>query len=90
MLQSMRKHGITLALFAAGSTGLTAAINELTKSTIEDQAAQQQKALFDQVMPANLYNNDLLKAVIKLPPRRWEKASTRFGSLRMAKNRWLR
>ena len=46
MLQSMRKHGITLALFAAGSTGLTAAINELTKSTIEDQAAQQQKALF--------------------------------------------
>lgn len=43
MLQSMRKHGITLALFAAGSTGLTAAINELTKSTIEDRAAQQQK-----------------------------------------------
>ncbi len=43
MLQSMRKHGITLALFAAGSPGLTAAINELTKSTIEDQAAQQQK-----------------------------------------------
>ncbi|MGK3045382.1 electron transport complex subunit RsxG [Klebsiella michiganensis] len=62
MLQSMRKHGITLALFEAGSTGLTAAINELTKSTIEDQAAQQQKALFDQVMPANLYNNDLLKS----------------------------
>ncbi|UMX61747.1 hypothetical protein MJ588_16070 [Klebsiella pneumoniae] len=25
----MRKHGVTLALFAAGSTGLTAAINEL-------------------------------------------------------------
>lgn len=62
MLQSMRKHGITLALFAAGSTGLTAAINELTKSTIADQAARQQKALFDQVMPANLYNNDLLQS----------------------------
>ena len=66
MLQSMRKHGITLALFAAGSTGLTAAINELTKSTIEDQAAQQQKALFDQVMPANLYNNDLLKSCYRI------------------------
>ncbi|HEC2162087.1 TPA: electron transport complex subunit RsxG [Klebsiella oxytoca] len=66
MLQSMRKHGITLALFAAGSTGLTAAINELTKSTIEDQAAQQQKALFDQVMPANLYNNDLLKSCYRV------------------------
>ena len=32
MLKTMRKHGVTLALFAAGSTGLTAAINELTKS----------------------------------------------------------
>ena len=62
MLKSMRKHGITLALFAAGSTGLTAAINELTKSTIEDQASRQQKALFDQVLPAELYNIDLLKS----------------------------
>lgn len=62
MLKSMRKHGITLALFAAGSTGLTAAINELTKSTIEEQASRQQKSLFDQVLPAELYNNDLLKS----------------------------
>ena len=49
--------GVTLALFAAGSTGLTAAINELTKSTIDQQAALQQKALFDQVLPADRYNN---------------------------------
>ena len=62
MLNSMRKHGITLALFAAGSTGLTAAINELTKNTIEQQAALQQKALFDQVLPAESYNNDLLQS----------------------------
>ncbi len=46
-VKTMRKHGVTLALFAAGSTGLTAAINELTKSTIDQQAALQQKALFD-------------------------------------------
>ena len=44
MLKTMRKHGVTLALFAAGSTGLTAAINELTKSTIDQQATLQQKA----------------------------------------------
>lgn len=62
MLKTMRKHGVTLALFAAGSTGLTAAINELTKSTIDQQAALQQKALFDQVLPADRYNNDLLKS----------------------------
>lgn len=43
MLKTIRKHGITLALFAAGSTGLTAAINQLTKSTIDEQATLQQK-----------------------------------------------
>ncbi|MGK0599711.1 electron transport complex subunit RsxG [Yokenella regensburgei] len=59
MLKTMQKHGLILALFAAGSTGLTAAINLLTKSTIADQAALQQKALFDQVIPPNLYTNNL-------------------------------
>lgn len=59
MLKTIRKHGITLALFAAGSTGLTAAINQLTKSTIDEQAAIQQKTLFDQVLPGNRYNNNL-------------------------------
>lgn len=62
MLNSMRKHGITLALFAAGTTGLTAAINALTKSTIDEQAATQQKALFNQVLPAERYTNDLLQS----------------------------
>lgn len=50
MLKTIRKHGITLALFAAGSTGLTAAINQMTKTTIAEQASLQQKALFDQVL----------------------------------------
>lgn len=59
MLKTIRKNGITLALFAAGSTGLTAAINQLTKTTIDEQAAIQQKALFDQVLPADRYNNRL-------------------------------
>jgi electron transport complex protein RnfG len=59
MLKTIRKHGITLALFAAGSTGLTAAINLMTKTTIDEQAAIQQKALFDQVLPADRYNNRL-------------------------------
>jgi electron transport complex protein RnfG len=62
MLKTMRKHGVTLALFAAGSTGLTAAIDQLTKNTIADQAAKQQNALFQQVIPADRYNNDLLQS----------------------------
>lgn len=59
MLDTMRKYGMTLTLFAAASTGMTAAINQLTKSTIADQAVQQQKALFGQVLPADIYNNAL-------------------------------
>lgn len=59
MLKTMRKHGVTLALFAAASTGLTAAIDQMTKTTIAEQAAQQQKALFDQVIPGDSYNNAL-------------------------------
>ncbi len=63
MLKSMRKHGITLALFAAGSTGLTAAINELTKKTpLSSRPRCSKKALFDQVLPAESYNNDLLQS----------------------------
>ncbi|MFW0767758.1 electron transport complex subunit RsxG [Trabulsiella odontotermitis] len=62
MLKTMQKHGLILALFAAGSTGLTAAINQLTKGTIDEQAALQQKQLFDQVLPAELYDNDLQKS----------------------------
>jgi electron transport complex protein RnfG len=79
MLKSMRKHGITLALFAAGSTGLTAAINELTKSTIAEQAATQQKALFNQVLPADRYNNDLLQSCYLVARHRSVKVSIRSG-----------
>lgn len=81
MLKTIRKHGITLALFAAGSTGLTAVINQMTKSTIHEQALQQQHALFDQVLPPDRYNNNLQEAVIwsMRPPS--AKAHTVFLSL---------
>ncbi|MBB1201055.1 electron transport complex subunit RsxG [Enterobacteriaceae bacterium 89] len=62
MLKTIRKHGVTLALFAAGATGATALINQMTKSTIDVQSAKQQMALFDQVVPQDRYNNDLLKS----------------------------
>ena len=52
MFKTMQKHGVTLAVFAAVLTGLTALVNALTKTTIEEQASKQQKALFDQVIPA--------------------------------------
>lgn len=69
MLDTMRKYGMTLTLFAAASTGMTAAIHLLTKSTIADQAVQQQKALFSQVLPADIYNNALQEScyVVEAP-----------------------
>lgn len=59
MLQSMRKHGTTLALFAAVTTGLTAVVHALTQKTIAHQAALQQKALLDQVISPDFYDNDM-------------------------------
>ncbi len=58
MLKTLRKHGVTLAVFAALTTALTAVVNELTKSTIAQQSALQQKQLFDQVIPPETYDND--------------------------------
>ncbi|WP_312242743.1 electron transport complex subunit RsxG [Pantoea sp.] len=57
MLDTIRKNGVTLALFAAITTGLTAVVNTVTKPTVEHQTALQQKNLLDQVVPTNLYDN---------------------------------
>lgn len=59
MLKTMQKHGVTLALFAALATGLTAVVNALTKDTIEQQAVAQQKLLFDQVISPDSYDNNI-------------------------------
>lgn len=59
MLKTMQKHGVTLALFAALATGLTAVVNALTKDTIEQQAIAQQKLLFDQVISSDMYDNNI-------------------------------
>lgn len=60
MLRTMRKHAITIAVFAALANRLTALVNGLTSSTIERQATRQQMQLLDQVVPPDLYNNQLL------------------------------
>lgn len=57
MLNTMKKHGLTLALYAALSTALTSGVYLLTKNIIDEQAAQQQKALFDDLLPPSIYDN---------------------------------
>ncbi len=59
MLQTMRRHGVTLAVFGALMTGMTAVVNMLTKPTIEHQALLQQKNLFDEVIPSDVYDNNM-------------------------------
>lgn len=55
----MKKHGTTLAFFAAVTTGLTAIVNSMTQKTIANQAAQQQKVLLAQVVPHEYYDNNM-------------------------------
>lgn len=57
MLNAIRKNGVTLAIFAAVTTGLTAIVNTVTKPTIAHQSVLQQKILLDQVVPPERYNN---------------------------------
>lgn len=57
ILKTMRKHGLILALFAAGCTGLTAVVHQLTARQIALQIQSQQNALFAQVLSGVSYNN---------------------------------
>ncbi|MCZ4058522.1 electron transport complex subunit RsxG [Pantoea sp. LMR881] len=59
MLETIRKNGITLALFAAITTGFTAVVNTVTKPTVEHQTQRQQKNLLDQVVPTDMYDNHI-------------------------------
>jgi len=61
MLTIMRKHGVTLAVFAALCTALTATVHALTEPAIHQQAVTQQRQLIDQVIPPALHDNDMLK-----------------------------
>ncbi|MEQ4923477.1 electron transport complex subunit RsxG [Proteus hauseri] len=59
MIDILKRHGLTLAIFAACTTGLTAVVYHLTAQTIAEQAALEKQKLLDQVIPQSLYNNNL-------------------------------
>ena len=64
MLKTIRKRGITLALFAAGSTGLTAAINQSTKVKPLMNRPRYSKNAVRSRFCGNRYNNNLSEVVI--------------------------
>ncbi|VFP82785.1 electron transport complex subunit RsxG [Candidatus Erwinia haradaeae] len=59
MLDVIKKNGVTLAIFAAITTGLTAMIHVITQPEIELQTELKQQKLLDEVLPPILYNNNI-------------------------------
>ncbi|STF64276.1 electron transport complex protein [Escherichia coli] len=62
MLKTIRKHGITLALFAAGSTGLTAAINQMTKRRLLNRPVCNKRHYLIRCCQPKRYNNALAQS----------------------------
>ncbi|CUR53637.1 Electron transport complex subunit RsxG [Serratia symbiotica] len=59
MLELMKKHSTTLAIFAAITTGLTTLVNNITQKTIKNQLEQEQKELLNQIISPDNYDNNI-------------------------------
>jgi Na+-translocating ferredoxin:NAD+ oxidoreductase subunit G len=62
------KTAITLIVFALVFTALLANVFNITKAPIEKSEAEARMALFSQIVPPNLHDNDMLKDAITLTP----------------------
>lgn len=62
------KTAITLIAFALVFTALLAYVFNITKAPIEKSEAEARMALFSQIVPPNLHDNDMLKDAITLGP----------------------
>ena len=60
MLKSMRKNGVTLALFALGCTAMVVLTNELTRDRIAHQQQLEQLRTLGALLPEGSYDNDLV------------------------------
>ena len=63
-----RNTALTLVVFAFVFTLLLAYVFNLTKTPIEKSEAEARMALFSQIVPVNLHNNDMLKDAITIAP----------------------
>lgn len=68
VLKHASKTAITLIAFALVFTALLVFVFNITKSPIEKSEAEARRALFSQIVPPNLHNNDLLKDTITIAP----------------------
>ena len=60
MLKSMRKNGVTLALFALACTAMVVLTNELTRDRIAHQQQLEQLRTLGALLPEGSYDNDLV------------------------------
>ena len=58
----------TLIAFTAIGTGLLAYTFDITKDNIARNEAQAKRELIEQALPKNLYDNDVVRDVVQLPP----------------------
>jgi electron transport complex protein RnfG len=68
ILKHASKTAITLIAFALVFTALLAYVFNITKAPIEKSEAEARMALFGQIVPPSLHNNDLLKDSISIAP----------------------
>jgi Na+-translocating ferredoxin:NAD+ oxidoreductase subunit G len=68
ILKHASKTAITLIGFALVFTALLAYVFQITKTPIEKSEAAARMALFGQIVPPSLHNNDLLKDALNIAP----------------------
>lgn len=63
-----RNTALTLVVFALVFTALLAYVFNITKAPIEKSEAEARMALFSQIVPVSMHNNDMLKDAITIAP----------------------
>ncbi|MAF14452.1 MAG: electron transport complex subunit RsxG [Marinomonas sp.] len=66
IIPSIRKNSIGLGIFAVMTAGLIAVTHQLTEHTIEDNIVQAQLSAFNEILPADRYDNNLAEANVML------------------------
>lgn len=68
IFKNARKDALTLVAFAAVFTLLMAFVYQITKAPIEKSEAKARMALFAQIVPPELHDNDVLKDTVRIVP----------------------
>ena len=62
------KTAITMLAFASIGTSLLAYVFDITRAPIEASEKEARLALFKEILPVNVYDNDLLKTTVEIGP----------------------